>query len=187
MQGGGILGASELAGARVPGLVTGITSENVAAYNKAAIAKFLKVFSKIDGVQFRMHGESGLKPDEMAGFWHEVFTMIKAERPDLRVDLRVKELPDVIINDAVDLGLQARVTTKYWMEQQGLPFHPTHINRQNQHDRRHGYADLLKYPRKYKVHWRLWSGGDDAASVVGGSGIRPPFRRKRARVWRRQS
>ena len=159
VQGGGILGASELAGQKAPGLVTGVTSENVAAYNKAAIAKFLKVFPRIDGVQFRMHGESGLKPDEMAGFWHEVFTMIKAERPNLRVDLRAKELPDVIIDDAVNLGLHVRVTTKYWMEQQGLPFHPTHINRQNQHDRRHGYADLLKYPQKYKVHWRLWNGG----------------------------
>jgi hypothetical protein len=45
------------------------------------------------------------------------------------------------------------------MEQMGMPFHPTHINRQNQLDRRHSYADLLRYPQRYKMHWRLWNGG----------------------------
>ncbi len=159
VQGGGIAGAEDLVGRRTPGLVYGVTTENVAAYNKAAIHKFLDVFPEIDGIQFRMHYESGLKPDEMAGFWHEVFTSIKQERPNLRVDVRAKDLPDPIIYDGIDIGLKLRVTTKYWMEQQGLPFAPTHVNRQNQHDRRHGYADLLRYPQRYKVHWRLWTGG----------------------------
>ena len=27
------------------------------------------------------------------------------------------------------MGVNLRITTKYWMEQMGLPFHPTHINR----------------------------------------------------------
>ena len=40
-----------------------------------------------------------------------------------------------------------------------MPFHPTHINPQNQRDRRHGYADLLRHPKRYDVHWRVWSGG----------------------------
>jgi hypothetical protein len=128
----------------VPGLVQGVTAENVAAYNGAAIQRFLEEFPEVDALQFRMHAESGLKPAEMAGFWHEVFTMIKAKRPEIRVDLRAKELPDGIIEDAVKMGLKARVTTKYWMEQMGLPFHPAHVNRQNMHDRRHGYADLLR-------------------------------------------
>ena len=106
-----------------------------------------------------MHPESGLKRNEMKGFWHEIFGMIKQMRPGMRVDLRAKELPDEVIADGLDQGLKLRVTTKYWMEQMGLPFHPTHINRENQNDRRHGYADLLRYPQRYKVHWRLWNGG----------------------------
>lgn len=73
--------------------------------------------------------------------------------------LRAKELPDAVIDDALKQGLKVRVETKYWMEQMGMPFHPTHVNRQNQRDRRHGYADLLSYPQRYRVHWRLWSGG----------------------------
>jgi hypothetical protein len=159
VQGGGIPGASENAGKRVPGLVWGVTTENLEAYTKVALARFLEVFPELDGIQFRMHSESGLKPAEMAGFWHEVFQMMKQARPNLRVDLRVKDLPDAVIEDALHVGLNARVNTKYWMEQMGLPFHPTHVPRENQRDRRHGYADLLRYPQQYRVHWQLWSGG----------------------------
>ena len=148
-----------MVGKETPGLVAGVTAENLAAYTKAALRRFLEVFPEIDGLEFRMHGESGLKPEEMAGFWHEVFGGIAKAKPGLRVTLRAKELPDAIIDDALAQGLNARVETKYWMEQMGMPFHPTHVNKQNQHDRRHGYADLLRYPQRYRVHWRLWSGG----------------------------
>jgi len=159
VQSGGIPGASRVPDQPVPGLVWGVNAENLAAYTKAALRRFLEVFPDIDAIQFRMHGESGLKRDEMQGFWHEVFGMMRQMRPTLRLDLRAKELPDSIIEDALNQGLNARVSTKYWMEQMGLPFHPTHVNRQNQHDRRHSYADLLRYPQKHGIHWQLWNGG----------------------------
>jgi hypothetical protein len=159
VQAGGIPGASELAGKEAPWLVSGVTPENLAPYTKAALKRFLEVFPEIDGLEFRMHNESGLKREEMAGFWHEVFAAMREAKPGMKVTLRAKELPDEIIEDALAQGLKARIETKYWMEQMGLPFHPTHVNRQNMMERRHGYADLLKYPQKYKVHWRLWSGG----------------------------
>ncbi len=159
VQGGGIAGASESVGKELPGLVAGVTAETLAAYTKAALRRFVEVFPDIDGLEFRMHSESGLRREEMAGFWHEVFGIIAKAKPGLRITLRAKELPDAIIDDALRQGLNARVETKYWMEQMGMPFHPTHINRQNQDDRRHGYADLLTYPQRYRVHWRLWSGG----------------------------
>ena len=159
VQSGGIPGASEQAGKEVPGLVVGLSADNLAAYSRVALQRFLETFPEIDGLEFRMHPESGLKRDEMEGFWHEVFGLLARFRPGLLVTLRAKELPDSIIEDALKHGLNARIETKYWMEQMGLPFHPTHINRQNQRDRRHGYADLLRYPQRYRVHWRLWSGG----------------------------
>ena len=159
VQAGGIPGASEMAGKEVPGLVTGLTADNLGPYTQAALRRFFEIFSEIDGIEFRMHGESGLKREEMPVFWHQVFSMIARAKPGLRVTLRAKELPDSIIEDALKQGLTARIETKYWMEQMGMPFHPTHINRQNQGDRRHGYADLLKYPQTYRVLWRLWSGG----------------------------
>ena len=159
VQGGGIQGASELAGKEVLGLVSGVTADNLSSYTKASLRRFLETFPELDGLQFRMHGESGLKREEMPAFWHEIFAMIRNFKPEMRVDIRAKELPDSIIEDALDQGLRFRVATKYWMEQMGLPFHPTRVNEQNQHDRRHGYADLLRLPQKYRVHWRLWNGG----------------------------
>jgi hypothetical protein len=159
VQTGGIPGAPRTADASVPGLVWGVTGDNLRPYTTAALRRFLQVFPEVDAIQFRMHEESGLKPEEMAGFWHGVFRLLKEAKPDIRLDLRAKGLPDVVIDDALEQGLAARVSTKFWMEQMGLPFHPTHVNAQNQQDRRHGYADLLRYPQKYRIHWQLWNGG----------------------------
>jgi hypothetical protein len=158
VQAGGVRGAEP--GKPRPGIVTGLTEKNLMAYSRVALAKFLQEVPQLDAVQFRMHDESGLKPGaEMHAFWADLFKTIKDSGRNLRFDLRAKGLPDDIIDLAVASGIKFRITTKYWAEQMGLPFHPTHINRQNQFDRRHGYADLLRYPQKYKMHWRLWNGG----------------------------
>ena len=167
VQGGGIEGADATVGKPLPWLVTGLSEQNLVPYTKAALRRFLEVFPEIDALQFRMHDESGLKRSEMQSFWHDVFTMLSQSHPKMKLDLRAKELPDAIIADALAQGLQARVSTKYWMEQMGLPFHPTHINKENQKDRRHGYADLLRYPQTYRVHWQLWNGGTARLYVVG--------------------
>ncbi len=159
VQAGGIPGAQEAVGKRTPGFVFGVTADNLSGYTKAALRRFLEVFPEVDGIQFRMHDESGLRRDEMAGFWHEVFAFIKSVKPNMRIDLRAKDLPDSVIDDAIDQGLKARVNTKYWMEQLGLPFHPTHVNIPDQKNRRHGYADLLRYPRRYGMQWQVWTGG----------------------------
>jgi len=167
VQGGGIPGASDNAGKRVPGLVFGVSTENLSAYTKASLRRFLDVFPELDAIQFRMHDESGLKHEEMQPFWHDVFSAIKQDHPRVRLDLRAKELPDAVIEDAVNLGLKSRVSTKYWMEQMGMPFPPTHINTQNQNERRHGYADLLRYPQQYRIHWQLWNGGTTRVLLWG--------------------
>jgi hypothetical protein len=159
VQGGGIPGASQNAGKRVPGLVFGVTAENLSPYTKTALKRFLEVFPDIDAIQFRMHDESGLKKEEIPVFWHDVFASIKENHPNLRLDLRSKGLPDEVIDDALAQHLKAKISTKFWMEQMGLPFHPTHTNTEDQKNRRHSYADLLTYPQRYRVHWQLWSGG----------------------------
>ena len=159
VQGGGIPGADEATQKPVPGMVWGVTGENLVAYTKAALASFVKLVPAVDAIQFRMHDESGLKNSEQEAFWRDVFQMMRETAPKLRLDLRAKGLPDSVIQSAIEAGVPFRITTKYWMEQMGLPFHPTHINKQNQFDRRHSYADMLRYPQRYKMHWRLWNGG----------------------------
>jgi hypothetical protein len=53
------------------------------------------------------------------------------------------------------------------MEQMGLPFHPTHINVQDQKNRRHGYADMLRYPVRLPMTWGLWNGGTSRVLLWG--------------------
>jgi hypothetical protein len=129
------------------------------SYTRAALVKFIKLVPDLDAIQFRMHDESGLKHGEQEGFWSDVFKVVKQTSPNLRLDLRAKGLPVTVIQSAVDVGINFRIATKYWMEQMGMPYHSTHISRENQFDRRHSYADMLFYPQQYKMHWRLWNGG----------------------------
>lgn len=148
--------------------VRGVSRDNLYAYTTAAFARLIELVPGLDGVQFRMHNESGLEPGrEMEEFWTAMFGTIRDQIPDLRIELRAKELPDAIIAIAEGMGLNYAVTTKYWMEQMGLPFHPTHINRQNQFDRRHGYADMLRHPKTFDIHWRLWTAGTHRVLLWG--------------------
>jgi hypothetical protein len=164
---GGVQGPRDRANKPTEGIVWGLTADNLTAYTKAALTKLLKEVHGIDAIQFRMHGESGLKRTEMGGFWENIYKVMKEHGPDIRFDARAKNFPDSLIDKAVEMGVNMRITTKYWMEQMGLPFHPTHIHPGNQHDRRHGYADLLRYPQRYKMHWRLWNCGTTRVLLWG--------------------
>jgi len=157
-----------------PGTPTGLNRSNMVPYTKAAIAKLLKVVPDMDAIQFRLHWESGIRREEMDDFWPEVFRIIQSTRANIRIDGRAKGLPDSVIDRALELGIDLRITTKYWMEQMGMPFHPTHIHPKNQRDRRHGYADLLRYPRRYAMHWKLWNGGTTRVLLWGS----PEFARR---------
>ncbi|MBE7171639.1 MAG: hypothetical protein INR73_13695 [Williamsia sp.] len=158
VQGGGLANTKNAPDQPVPGLVWGITEANLVSYTKAALEKFIKLVPGLDAIQFRLHDESGLKKEEQVGFWLDVFKMIKKDYPAMRLDLRAKELPDAVIKGALDIGVNFRVNTKYWMEQMGLPYHPTQINPEKS-PRRHSYSDLLRYPQQYNMYWQLWSGG----------------------------
>jgi hypothetical protein len=143
----------------VPGLVWGLTAKNLVPYTVAALQKFYEVFPEFTETQFRMHEESGLLKSEIEPFWHDVFGFFRNNKSDLRLEFRAKGLPKSVIKDAQSQGLKIQLDTKIWMEQMGLPYHPTHINRQNQMDARQSYADLLEYPQTYHMNWTLWNGG----------------------------
>jgi len=164
---GGVQGPRDRAGKPTEGIVWGLTAENLIPYTKVALEKFLRLVPDIDAIQFRMHGESGLKRSEMHKFWENIYQVMLESGPDIRFDARAKNFPDSLIDKALEMGVNIRICTKYWMEQMGLPFHPTHIHPGNQHDRRHGYADLLRYPQRYKMHWRLWNCGTTRVLLWG--------------------
>ena len=151
----------------LPWRVVGLSPENLFDYSVAALARLLERAPNLDTLQFRMHGESGLTRAEMDVFWARIYDAMVERAPGLRFDARAKGFPDHLIDLALEKGVRIRICTKYWMEQMGLPFHPTHVHPQNQMDRRHGYADLLRYPKRYDVAWRLWNGGTSRLLLWG--------------------
>ena len=73
-----------------PGFVWGLTGENLMEYSVAALRRFLKTFPEIDAIQFRMHGESGLKKGEMEEFWTRMYQTMIDHAPQMRFDARAK-------------------------------------------------------------------------------------------------
>ena len=167
VQTGGAEWIGDYHGRPVPNSVEGVTTGNLNDYTRASLRELLARVPAVDGLQLRVHEESGLTREEMEGFWREVFTHIQQTRPGLFIELRGKGTPDAVIDTAVAVGLNFRIETKYWMEQMGPPFHPTHINPPDQQNRRHGYADFLRYPQRYQMTWRLWNGGTSRILLWG--------------------
>lgn len=142
-----------------PGAPIGITNDNLLAYTSRALPKMLETYPDIDGLQFRVHFESSLPLPQQLEFWDVVNKAIESVRPDIRVDMRAKGFTNDLIEQAINNKLNNRITTKYWGEQMGLPFAPIQLRRPNQFIRRHGYADLLGYPKHLPMHYRLWNLG----------------------------
>jgi hypothetical protein len=165
VQGGGVPGNEKPPDHPTPGLVWGVTTDNLTAYTKTALAGFIRLIPA-DAIQFRMHDESGLKKEEQDSFWADVFKMIHQTRPDMHIDIRAKELPPTVIQSAINSGINFRIATKFWMEQFGLPYHPTRINPDKSY-LRHSYGDLLRYPKRYRMVWRLWNGGTSRILLWG--------------------
>jgi len=156
VQTGGIPGAPKAADAGVPGLVWGVTGDNLAGYTKAALRRFLQVFPEVDAIQFRMHEESGLKREEMVSFWHEVFSLIKQAKPDMRLDLRAKDLPDAVIEDALKQGLAARELRN----DAGDPI-AARVRAQVEHERMNAVAAVLgEHATDERAAVRLGIGGE---------------------------
>ena len=142
-----------------PSTVTGLSESNLIPYTLAAIKQFLREFHEIDNVQLLMMDESGLKTEDMKEFWKNIFPALKDAGPDLQYELRAKGVSDDLIKQGLDLGLKIRINTKTWAEKFGPPYFQTHVQELDQFNRRGGYADMLRYPRKYKLHWTLWTSG----------------------------
>jgi len=153
--------ASKGTGASAPeqGIVTGLSLENFVPYTKAALAQFLRSFPEVDLVQFLLNPESGLRTEDEENFSKSVYEAMREAGPNMQYEIRAKGVSNDLIEQGQRMGLNIRMNTKYWAEQVGLPFPPTHIQEPDQFDRRAGYADMLRYPREYPVHFTLWTSG----------------------------
>ncbi len=150
-------------GVEVTGLPEG---QKAAEYCAKGLAAVLKECSAIDSIQFRMNAEAGVAEDKQTEFYTPLFAAIaKCGRPVL-LDLRFKGLRAETIQRAVDFGLDVAVSTKFWCEHFGLPYHPT-VEDTHYRENRYGFGAMLKRPHPYRVIYQLWNVGSSRLLLWG--------------------
>ena len=155
--------------------IEGLTPETHAAYCRDALAIILKQCPEIQGLTFRVHGESGI-PEGSYPFWETLFEAIHGCGRSVEIDMHAKGINQIMIDMAAKTGMPVKVSAKSWAEQMGLGYHQADIreleiprpermetglfNVSNGERRftRYGYADLYQEGQKYEVLYRLWPG-----------------------------
>lgn len=159
--------------------IEGLTAENHAVYCRDAVRTLLVECPSIDGITFRVHGESGV-PEGNYDFWRTVFQgVVDCGRP-VELDLHPKGVDREMIRVALETGLPVNISPKFTAEHMGLPYQQASIREverdnqvrdgdqfvQNLMNRsgsslrytRYGYADFLTADRSYGVLFRIWPG-----------------------------
>jgi len=102
----------------------------------------------------------------------------------VRVDLRYKGLQQATIDAAAEAGLDVTVSTKFWSEHFGLPYHPTVVDSHWAADR-YSFGALLKKPRNFHVTYQLWTVGSQRVTLWGDPEYAARFRGELSRRrWR---
>lgn len=163
---------------RNPGVnytIEGLTPENHASYCRDALRQLLQGCPAIQGVTFRIHGESGV-PEATYPFWKTVFEGVRQCGRRVEIDMHAKGITAEMIDLGLVTGMPVTVAPKFWAEHMGLPYHQAAIRAlemppKDAHDEgffalsggsrrflRYGYGDLMAEDRRYGVVFRIWPG-----------------------------
>ncbi|HVH73274.1 MAG TPA: hypothetical protein VNB49_19495, partial [Candidatus Dormibacteraeota bacterium] len=154
--------------------ISGLTSENHAAYCRDALQAVLKACPAISSVAFRVHGESGVAEGSYE-FWKTVFDGVVNSGRKIEINMHAKGIDEKLINTALATGMPVTISPKYWAEHMGLPYQQASIRElekpraQKKNEffalssgsrsfMRYGYGDLLTADRRYGVYSRVWPG-----------------------------
>jgi hypothetical protein len=147
----------------VEGLPEGLKTADYAAQG---LSQVLKACPAITGVQFRMNAEAGVPEEQQREFYTPLFHAVRNCGRPIRLDLRYKGLQPETTQSAIDTGLEVTVSTKFWAEHLGLPYHPTVADR-NYRESRYSFGSMLARPRDYRVVYRLWTAGSQRLLLWG--------------------
>ncbi len=143
-------------------MVKGLTRKNMHSYTYLALKKILMECPDINAVQLRINHESGIDYDEQTEFFkNSVFRAIKDCGRPVLLEARNVGLLRETIQSGVDMGLQTRVSHKYWGEHMVFPYHPTRIMWT------YSYGDWLKYPQTYQNIYQVWTLGSHRLLLWG--------------------
>jgi hypothetical protein len=154
-------------------VIEGLTPEQHGPYCRDALSLLLRECPAIAGVNFRVHGESGVTEGSYQ-FWKTVFDGVVAADRKIEIDMHAKGMNQTMIDTALATGMPVTISPKFWAEHMGLPYHQANI-RELEKPRpnrgglmslsagsrnflRYGYGDLLTENRPYSVLHRIWPG-----------------------------
>jgi hypothetical protein len=155
--------------------IQGLTPQTHGPYCGDALALLLKTCPSIQGITFRVHGESGI-PEGSYDFWRTVFEGVQRAGRPVEIDMHAKGVDNKMMDVAAATGMPVKISPKYWAEHMGLGYHQAAIRELempqagHEHDPlfslsngsrrflRYGYGDLFQQGRRYDVLFRMWPG-----------------------------
>jgi len=154
--------------------IEGLDASTQGPYCRDAVRMLLQQVPEIDGLTFRIHGESGVKEGSF-GFWKTVFDGVATCGRQVPIDMHAKGMSRQMIDVALATGLPITISPKFWAEHLGMTYHQADIRKIEKPRAenatglmalssgtrsflRYGYGDLLKEDRKFTIVHRIWSG-----------------------------
>jgi hypothetical protein len=113
-----------------------------------------------------MNSEAGVAEEQQLEFYRPLFRAVRECGRPVRLDLRYKGVRPETIEAATSLGLDVTLSTKFWCEHMGLPYHPTVADRLYRTSR-YSFGAMLAQPRTYHVVYQLWSVGSQRLLLWG--------------------
>ncbi|SFL01220.1 hypothetical protein SAMN03159341_102717 [Paenibacillus sp. 1_12] len=120
--------------------IEGLDVSNHAAYCRDALKLLLQTCPNIEGITVRVHFEGGV-PEPTHDFWRIVVEGINQSGRIIEVDFHAKGVNDELIDIALATGMPVVLSTKYWGEHMGLPYHQVSIREREFHPKRLGESD----------------------------------------------
>jgi hypothetical protein len=140
--------------------------EKAADYCARGLKLVLETCPAIGRVQLRMNAEAGVEEDRQLDFFAPIFRAMRDCGRKIKLELRYKGLRPETTKAARELGLDVTVSTKFWCEHLGLPYHPTESS-PTYRVSRFGIGAMLHHPRDYRVMYQLWTVGSQRLLVWG--------------------
>jgi len=155
--------------------IEGLDKTTHGPYCRDAVRLLLQKCPSINGVTFRIHGESGVQEGSF-DFWKTVFDGVRTCGRTVEIDMHPKGMTQEMLDIAAASGMPFSVSPKFWAEHMGMTYHQADIRelerpkpkkqtsalmRFSSGSRsflRYGYGDLLREDRKWKVTHRIWPG-----------------------------
>lgn len=193
-------------------LIEGLSEHDHARYCADALALLLTEIPQVTSLTFRVHFEGGV-PEPTHAFWREVMAGVARVERTITVDAHAKGINAELLDALRSAGSPLTLSTKYWGEHMGLPYHQAGIREKefSGHRRRarstsesgggsgadvtrqrsftrYGYADFARTDAEYRLVHRIWPGTQRVLATpdpvtAAGIGRHATFARSRGVEW----